>query len=144
MEEIAKYSGCFICGAENECGLKARFYFDGDKAVTEYTAEKRFEGYHDIFHGGITAALMDEVMIKALLAQKIFVMTVELNVKFLKAIYIGQKIVFKGRLEKGHGRLYITSGKAVNDRDEVVAEATGKYLEVGREMNTKLKESLDR
>ncbi len=144
MEEIAKYSGCFVCGADNECGLKARFYFDGDKAATEYAAERRFEGYHDIFHGGITAALMDEVMIKALLAQEIFVMTVELSVKYIKAIYIGQKITFEGRLEKGRGKLYITSGKAINDRGEVVAEATGKYLKVGREMNTKLKESLDR
>jgi len=144
MEEIAKYSGCFVCGIDNDCGLKARFYFDDDKAITEYTAERRFEGYRDIFHGGITATLMDEVMIKALLAKKIYVMTVELNVKYLKAIYIGQKIMFEGRLEKGRGRLYITNGIATNEQGETVAEATGKYLEVGSEMNDKLKESLER
>lgn len=144
MNEIARYSGCFVCGQENVCGLKARFYFDNDRAVTEYVAERRFEGYHDIFHGGITATLMDEVMIKALLAQKVYVMTVELTVKFVKAIYIGQKIIFEGRLEKGRGRLFITSGKALNEKGEIVAEATGKYLEVGQELSNKLMESLDR
>lgn len=144
MKEIAKYSGCFVCGQNNDCGLKARFYFNDDRAVTEYKAEKRFEGYHDIFHGGITAALLDEVMIKALLARNIYVLTVELNVKYLKPIYIGQKISFEGRLEKGRGRLYITSGKAINEEGEVVAEAAGKYLEAGGEMANKLLESLDR
>ena len=78
MQEIVKYSGCFICGDNNDIGLKARFYFDGDKAHTETVAERRFEGYADIYHGGITSALLDEVMIKALLARDIYVMTVEL------------------------------------------------------------------
>lgn len=144
MDEIAKYTGCFVCGIDNNYGLKAQFFFENDRAIAEYTTEKRFEGYHDIFHGGVTATLLDEVMIKALLAQKKYVMTVELNVKYIKPIYIGQKISFEGRLEKGRGRLYLTSGKAINEQGEMVAEATGKYLEVGSEMNTKLMESLDR
>ncbi len=79
MNEIAKYSGCFVCGDDNECGLKAKFHFVGDKAITECVAARRFEGYYDIYHGGITATLLDEVMIKALLAQNIFALTVELS-----------------------------------------------------------------
>ncbi|UCD94822.1 MAG: PaaI family thioesterase, partial [Candidatus Zixiibacteriota bacterium] len=98
MKEIARYSGCFICGEKNAVGLKARFFFTDGKAVTECVAEKRFEGYSEVYHGGITATLLDEVMIKALLAADIYAMTVELNVRFHKAVYIGQKLFFEGRI----------------------------------------------
>ena len=143
MKEIAKYSGCFICGEKNDIGLKARFFFNDGKAVTECVAEKRFEGYSDIYHGGITATLLDEVMIKALLAADIYAMTVELNVRFRKAVYIGQKLFFEGHVEKAQGRLYITRGEAKNDAGEVVALAAGKYLRVKDDMKAKLLESLE-
>jgi acyl-coenzyme A thioesterase PaaI-like protein len=143
MQEIAKYSGCFVCGDKNEVGLKARFFFTGGRAVTECIAEKRFEGYSQIYHGGITAALLDEVMIKALLARDIFAMTVELDVRFHKVVYIGQKLFFEGRIEKEKGRLYLTQGEARIDGGEVVASAAGKYLKVKGDMKAKLLESLE-
>ena len=144
MKEIARYSGCFICGDKNEAGIKARFYFKNNKAYTECVAERRFEGYHDVYHGGLTSALLDEVMIKALLAQGIFAMTVELNVRYHKAIYIGQRLFFEGRLVEKRGRIYQTQGQAVNSDKEVVASAIGKYLSVKEPMKSKLLESLER
>jgi len=143
MKEVAKYSGCFVCGQQNDIGLKARFYFDNDRAVTEYTADRRFEGYHDIFHGGITATLLDEVMIKALLAKDIYALTVELTVRFHRAVFIGEKLSLVGYLEKQKGRLYITSGEVTNGDGEKVATASGKYVEVKADMKGKLLESLD-
>jgi acyl-coenzyme A thioesterase PaaI-like protein len=143
MKEIAKYSGCFVCGAHNHIGLKAKFFFENNQAVTEYTAEKRFEGYKNIFHGGIIATLLDEVMIKALLSMDIYSMTVELNIRFHKIVNIGDKLSFTGRLEKKRGRLYLTNGEAKNESGETVASAEGKYLEVKNDMKGMLLESLD-
>ncbi|HDL02933.1 MAG: PaaI family thioesterase [Candidatus Zixiibacteriota bacterium] len=143
MLEVARYSGCFVCGQKNDIGLKARFFFKDGKAVTEYTAEKRFEGYHGVFHGGITATLLDEVMIKALLAKDIYALTVELTVRFHKTVHVGQKLKLTGRVEKSKGRLYVTSGEVTSDDGELVATATGKYLEVKGDMKNKLLESLE-
>lgn len=143
MKEVAKYSGCFVCGQNNHVGLKAKFYYEAGRAWTEYTAEKKFEGYHDVFHGGITATLLDEVMIKALLALDIYVMTVELTVRFHKPVYVGQKLLLSGYLEQQKGRLYITSGEVKTDAGDLVASAAGKYLEVKSEMKEKLLKSLE-
>ncbi len=143
MKEVAKYSGCFVCGGNNDIGLKARFFYDDEKAVTEYTAEKRFEGYYDILHGGITSALLDEVMIKALLARDIYAMTVEMTVRFHKAVFIGQRLSFEGYVTEEKGRLYVTEGRVLNQDREIVATATGKYLSVKKEMKEKLRQSLD-
>jgi len=144
MKEIAKYKGCFVCGDQNIIGLQAKFYFDGSRATTEYTAERKFEGYAGILHGGITAALLDEVMIKALLAEDIFAMTVELAIRFHKAVSIGERLLLEGNLTHHDGRLYLTAGKATLENGEIVASATGKYLRVRREIMTKLMESLER
>jgi acyl-coenzyme A thioesterase PaaI-like protein len=143
MKEIAKYSGCFVCGDKNECGLRARFYFTEDKAVTECVAARQFEGYHDIYHGGITATLLDEVMIKALLAKDIFAMTVELTVKYYKPVKINQKLKFEGWLEKHKSRLYITSGAAYDENGDKVATAAGKYIEAKGDTRDSLLGSLE-
>lgn len=140
---MAKYSGCFVCGDNNSIGLKARFLFDGSRAVTEYTAEKRFEGYLGVFHGGITATLLDEVMIKALLAKDVYAMTVEMTVRFKKAVLTGEKLFFEGALESSRGRLFNTVGEVKNSSGEIIATATGKYLEVRKDMMEQLKKSLD-
>ncbi len=144
MKEIAKYSGCFVCGDNNEFGLKAKFYYKDNKAITEWTARKHFEGYHNVYHGGITSTLLDEVMIKALLARDIYVVTVEMTIKFHKIVNIGQKLLFEGKLERQKGRLYFTSGEAKTSEGEVVASATGKYLQVNEETRELLLESLER
>ncbi|MEP0828244.1 MAG: PaaI family thioesterase [bacterium] len=144
MIEIARYSGCFICGDQNQYGLKVKFFYKEGKAVAECTAQQHFEGYKDIYHGGITASLLDEVMIKALLARHIFAMTVELTVKFHKAVQIGQHLNLEGVVESQKGRLYITRGEMRLDSGEVAASASGKYLEVREDMKGKLLTSLER
>jgi acyl-coenzyme A thioesterase PaaI-like protein len=143
VKEILKYSGCFVCGEDNECGLKAKFYFDDGRAVTECIAERRYEGYFNIYHGGITATLLDEVMIKALLAKDIYAMTVELTVKYRKLVKTGQKLTFEGRLERQKGRLYLTTGEARIESGEVVASAAGKYIEVKPDLKSELMKSLE-
>jgi uncharacterized protein (TIGR00369 family) len=143
MEEVARYSGCFVCGDNNNIGLKAHFFYEDGQVTTDYTAEKRFEGYLGVLHGGITSALLDEVMIKALLAREIFAMTVELTVRFKKSVSIGEHLHLKGFVTAEKGRLFSTQGEMVNGEGEVVATATGKYLEVRGNKKSELMKSLE-
>lgn len=134
MKEIVKYSHCFVCGDKHEHGLNAKFYFDGKKAVTEIVATKEFEGYRGIYHGGIISSLLDEVMIKAILAQGKFVVTAELTVRFVAPVLVGEKVFFEGQIERSRGRVYHTSGEARGDDGKLYATATAKYLEAGPEL----------
>lgn len=69
MELMKSYPQCFVCGDKNPFGLNVAFYVKDNKVVAEYTAGSHFQGYKDILHGGILSALLDEVMIRAVLAQ---------------------------------------------------------------------------
>lgn len=142
MKEIISYPGCFVCGQKNEIGLKASFFWDGRKAICNITADELYAGYKDVFHGGIIATLLDEVMIKALLAENIFCVTAEMTVRFRKPVHSGESLRFEGWATAKSAPLFLTSGHAVNQKGETVAEATGKYLTAKNELSQKLLESL--
>ena len=84
MQLIRRYSNCFVCGDQNETGLKVDFYYEGGVAKGEYVPEDRFQGYKDILHGGIISSLLDEVMIKSVIAKDLMVVTAQIEVRFLK------------------------------------------------------------
>lgn len=139
--EILKYDNCFICGDKNLCGVQAKFYFDGKEATTEIVAGEQFEGYKGIYHGGVISSLLDEVMIKAILATDIFAVTAEMTVKYIKPVRVGEKLVFKGKVTKEKGRLYFTEGVAQSENGEIFATATGKYIKAGDELKETLMQS---
>jgi len=144
MREIAKYSGCFVCGDANAVGLGARFYFDetAQEAICDITANESYAGYKNVFHGGITATLLDEIMIKALLAREVFVVTAEMTVRFKRPVFTGDRLRFEGRMTGRKGGLYLTEGRAVNDKGETVATARGKYIRPTTDLADRLLESV--
>jgi uncharacterized protein (TIGR00369 family) len=144
MEEVVKYHKCFVCGDKNEIGLKARFYFDGEQATSEIVADELFAGYHGIYHGGIISTMLDEVMIKALLARGIFAVTAELTVKFKRPVRTGDKVLFSGReVTSARDRIFTTEGRAQAADGTLYAEATGKYIAAGPDLREELERSID-
>ena len=143
MKLIQRYSRCFVCGDKNEIGLKVDFFDEEGKAKAEYIPTDNFEGYKDILHGGIISALLDEVMIKAIIAKGLITVTSEMNVKFKKPVKTGEKLFFEGEIKKDKGKIVLTKGKALKEDGSLVAFAEGKYFRVEGEMKELLDRSLD-
>ena len=143
MKEVLSYPGCFVCGGRNSHGLKARFFYDGEYAVTELTATEAFEGYKGIFHGGIVASLLDEVMIKAILARDVYAVTAEMTVRYRLPVRTGELVRFAGKVISTKGRLITTEGEAIGEGGKLYASATGTYLEAKPDLKTRLLQSLE-
>jgi uncharacterized protein (TIGR00369 family) len=143
MEEIAAYKGCFVCGQENVKGLQAKFSYDGEQALTELIAIEQFEGYKGIYHGGILATMLDEVMIKAVLARGVFAVTAEMTVRFKRPVKTGERIRFSGRIVSHKGRVYYTEGEALGEDDRPCAVATGICVEAKPGLKEQLIQSID-
>lgn len=142
MKQMKRYPGCFVCGDKNPTGLNVAFYSDNDRVVAEYTAGRRFEGYENILHGGILSALLDEVMIRAVLDRGIFCLTSEIRVKFKKMVKIGEKLSLEGRLAQDKGRVLVAEGKITNQKNEVVALGEAKFFRAQGELEKSLAGSL--
>ncbi len=91
---------CFGCSPFNDIGLQLEFWEDGDELVAKWQPRKSLEGWSNVVHGGIQAALLDElagwiVLIKA----KTSGVTSEMNVKYFKPVNISKgEITVTGKL----------------------------------------------
>jgi uncharacterized protein (TIGR00369 family) len=143
MELMKRYPNCFVCGDKNPIGLNVPFYVMDDRVVAEYIAGPNFEGYKDILHGGILSSLLDEVMIRAVLAKGINCLTSEIKVKFKKMVKTGEKLQMEGWLVEDRGRLLVAQGKITNQGGEVVAEGEGKFFRAQGELEKLLLQALE-
>lgn len=106
-------------------------------------AELPREGYAGVFHGGITATVLDEIMVKAILAQNEIAVTAEFSINYHAPIRTGDQISFWGEQTKRKGRLiFCEAGAEVNGK--LVATATGKYIVPEANLRDELQSSLER
>jgi uncharacterized protein (TIGR00369 family) len=143
VKAIQRYSHCFVCGDKNDIGLKLEFYEKDGKARAEFTPTKNFEGYKDILHGGILSTLLDEAMIKSILAKEILTVTSQIEVKFKRPAIIGEKLIVEGKIAGERGRLILTEGKVFKEDGTVVAEAKGKFFRAEGSIKEQLEKCLD-
>jgi acyl-coenzyme A thioesterase PaaI-like protein len=63
---------CFICGRKNPVGLRMDFYQDRDaeRILANLAVPDRYQGYPGVVHGGIVAAILDEVAGRAVLLHR--------------------------------------------------------------------------
>lgn len=144
-EEIVSDSSCFVCGLANRHGLKVRFFRRGDHAAHATCApEDTFMGYHGLLHGGVSAALLDEIMIKAVLASGRLVVTGRMAIQYRKPVLLGASLQLHGSIVSQKGRLFHTQGALFTDPALPLVTATGTYMEVTGAQKERLLEGLRR
>ncbi len=125
---------CFVCGAENPAGLRLRFRFEGDAIRSDYTPRAEHAGYTGIVHGGVVAATLDEIMFwAAAFATRKFHLSVEMNIRWVKKMAVGEPYRLSAHLVKTDRVLAYAAGEAVNGAGEVCASATGKFYPLRRD-----------
>ena len=124
--------GCFVCGELNDQGLHVDLRVAAGRAWTELTLTHHHEGWADVVHGGILAALLDEVMGWALFQQDCWGVTAEMTVRFKAPVAVGQRIRVEGRVAEARRRAFRTSGRIVDAASgAVLCTADATYLAVG-------------
>ena len=140
MEELQPNSRhCFVCGLENPFGLQLRFYQLGPgQAATEYTVPDHFQGYPGVVHGGIVAAMLDEVIGRAIMGPDPdaprFKYTARLTVRYRKNVPTGEPLRVVGQIDKDRGLRTTAKGKIYNAAGQVLAEAEGVLIDVPDEV----------
>ncbi|MFC1467760.1 PaaI family thioesterase [Verrucomicrobiota bacterium] len=134
--EIIDDGSCFVCGKNNECGLKLRFKLDREakSATTTTVLKDHFSGWVNAAHGGIICALLDEAMVYACAATGWFVATGNMNVKFRKPVPVGETLTIEGELLEHRRKMMKTRARVLKD-GEVLAESEGTMVVVGEVEN---------
>lgn len=127
---------CFICGLENPVGLHLHIYETGPGTVeTSYTAPDHFQGYPGVLHGGIVAAILDEIAGRAHMGSDAenprFLFTAKLEVKYRRNVPIGTLLKIVGKAGKSRSRsAEAWAGIYHAETDELLAEGTVLLMDV--------------
>ena len=121
-----------VCGVDNDFGLKTRFHETEEKEVVALFYPQEFhQSYPNITHGGITAAILDETIGRAIMAfydRSTFGVTIELNVKYKRPVPYGVELRAVGRITNDNGRIFAGTGELYLPDGKLAASAEGKYM----------------
>ena len=124
---------CMVCGIENEFSLGSRFYElgNGELAVT-FRSGDWHQGYPGRTHGGIAAAVLDELIGRAMSIDEtdIWGVTVELSVKFKKPIPTDSDLKAIARITKRSRKIFEGTGELYLPDGSIAATAWGKYMKM--------------
>lgn len=129
-QKISK--NCFVCGVENDLGLKTKFYeTSSEEIIAVFTPNDKLQSYPNILHGGISATILDETIGRALMIKygaDSFGVTVELNLRYKKPVPLNQELKVVARVTSDRGRLFEGSGELILPNGDVAVTAKGKYM----------------
>ena len=124
---------CLVCGRDNESSLKARFYeLDSGELLGVFAPLEEHQSYPGRLHGGISSALLDETIGRAvnLLDPEAWGVTVELNLRFRKPVPLDGEVRAVARITKDSRRIFEGTGEIILADGTVAVEASGRYLKM--------------
>ena len=124
---------CFVCGLHNPFGLHLRFYDSAPGEVTaEITVPEQYQGYPGVVHGGIVAAMLDEVSGRSHMGSDPprFMFTARLDIRYRKNVPVGQPLRLVGKAGTSKRRIATASGAIYGPDGELLAEAEAVLVNV--------------
>jgi uncharacterized protein (TIGR00369 family) len=99
---------CFLCGRQNPVGLKLDFYEDPEagQVRVEFTVPDEYQGYPGVVHGGIVAAVLDEVSGRAVMiggSDDNLMATLKLTIRYRRPTPTETPLVATGWVERMSG-----------------------------------------
>lgn len=123
---------CFGCGHRNERGLRMVFTRTGERSIeSRYQAEPHQCGAPGVVHGGIQAALLDEVLGTAghlgSDGSRFDIVTADFSLRYRRPCPAGETLVIVGELDRVEGRDVFVAGQIRNVAGEVLTEAEARW-----------------
>lgn len=140
---------CLVCGVDNPYGLRARFYvLGGENAAKDgaqgredpgagellgvFTARNEHQSYPGRLHGGVSSAILDETIGRAILIGQpdVWGVTAEITVRFRAPVPLEGEIRAVARVTRDTRRLFEGTGEILLQDGTVAVEARGKYVKM--------------
>jgi uncharacterized protein (TIGR00369 family) len=126
-EVLPKYEKCFFCGPATG-GLALELHYADEKAICEFVAHERFQGYDGMLHGGIVTGILDEVMWWTLFVKtKVVSATWKIEVEFRRPVVCGNRYKASAQLQSESSKTFHLSSEIIDDENRLCARGTGAF-----------------
>jgi acyl-coenzyme A thioesterase PaaI-like protein len=121
--------GCFGCSPSNPAGLQLRFRRRGERITSRCTIADRFHGAPGVAHGGIVAAILDEISCAAVnLLTDRWVMTGELTVRYERPCPVEAPLEIVAAIsDRAHPRYWVVEAEIHHEGARLV-RSSGKFF----------------
>lgn len=126
---VVHFDECIVSGPWNPLGIGIEVVRDGDDTRAEVVLGTAFEGGPGMAHGGIVAALFDDVLGYLMTLHHVPGFTGELTVRYHRPTPVGVPVTLHGWVVDRVGRRLLTAADA-RAHGQVVASATATFVEV--------------
>jgi acyl-coenzyme A thioesterase PaaI-like protein len=135
---------CFVCGLQNPVGLHVAFYenheSDPQQVRIDVVIPSKYQGYPGVAHGGILAAILDELAGRAVLiggSDEDLMMTLKMELRYRQPTPtetpltgVGWITQRRGNRAKAHSELRLPDGRVSVEADLVIMRPAGNLDEV--------------
>ncbi len=126
---------CVICGLDNEYGLRAPFYNMEDGSVmTKFNYLPHHQSYPNRVHGGLIAAMLDELGLRALWAlhgvEDEFGVTMSLETNYRKPVPYDAELFGKGLIVRDSSRFFSIKMAILDPDGNLLADGSAKYIKL--------------
>jgi acyl-coenzyme A thioesterase PaaI-like protein len=135
---------CFVCGVQNPVGLHLAFYENHDSDPKQVRAEivipGAYQGYPGVAHGGVLAAILDEVAGRAVLidgSADDLMMTLKMELRYrlptpTETLLTGVGWIDRrrGNRAQAHGELRLPDGRVSVEAELVLMRPPGDFNSV--------------
>lgn len=134
-EIMTSYAERPVSGPASPWGLDTEVRRDGDEAVARLTLRAAHEGAPGRSHGGVVAALFDDIYGFVLAIHRQPAFTGQLTIRYASGTPIGVPLDCRVRQESRDGRKITMTGElTVAETGEVVATSTALFIAIDPEM----------
>jgi acyl-coenzyme A thioesterase PaaI-like protein len=130
LNDYSDYRSCFVCGTNNEHGMKTVYRQEDDHIVTEFSGGREHQGFPGYVHGGLLSTLLDETMGRTALFTRTWVMTGKLEIRYRTPAPIGQRLNVRAWLTRGRRDSFESRGEIRLDDGTLLADARGLFIRV--------------
>lgn len=128
-DRLSHFPDCVVSGSANPMGMAIAVRCDNAEAVADVVLGAAFEGAPGRAHGGVVAAIFDDVMGYQLSILKVPGFTGRMTVTYRAPTPIGVPLVFRARLDSREDRkLHVSATAHTGDGQELIAEATATFI----------------
>jgi len=124
---------CLICGEDNKLGLQAKFYETEERELIGiFQAGEVHQSYPGRVHGGISAAILDELIGRSAMIEEpdMWGVTIEFSAKYRKPVPYDVPIIARGRLTRNTSRVFEGTGEIILEDGTVAVEGKARYLKL--------------
>ena len=130
---MSHFAECVVSGTANPMGIGIKVRRDGGEAVAHFNLGAAFEGAPTRAHGGIIAAIFDDVMGYVLVIHRTPAFTGRLTINYRAPVPMGADMTVRARLSQRSGRkLSMTAEMSLASEPDqpIVCDAEGLFIAI--------------